>query len=179
MIVGRVATLPLYSGVSPLSLALSFELLVIKRESNEPPSGPVPKLWKREPLLSSHITKWKKAVTLILFIFLTVEPLPFLSLSADRPRKFVRVTPTFSSVRLSLPSSLSSGPFQAKNTGLGDLLTPFPTGEGQVGNAERPMKIELQVLGRRTLILGFWTSSLWTGLSLPSCFTPAIVTQLT
>lgn len=133
MIVGRVATLPLYSGVSPLSLALSFELLVIKRESNEPPSGPVPKLWKREPLLSSHITKWKKAVTLILFIFLTVEPLPFLSLSADRPRKLVRVTPTFSSVRLSLPPSLSSGPFQAKNTGLGDLLTPFPTGEGGAG----------------------------------------------
>lgn len=38
MIVGRVATVPLYSSVSPLSLALSFELLVIKRESNEPPS---------------------------------------------------------------------------------------------------------------------------------------------
>lgn len=98
--------------------------------------GPVPKLWKREPLLSSHIPKWKKAVTLILFIFLTVEPLPFLSLSADRPRKLVRVTPTFSSVRLSLPPSLSSGPFQAKNTGLGELLPPFPTGEGQVGSWE-------------------------------------------
>jgi hypothetical protein len=48
------------------------------------------------------------------------------------------VTPTFSSVRLSLPPSLSlsSGPFQAKNTGLGDLLPTFPTGEGQVGSWE-------------------------------------------
>ncbi|GMN21878.1 hypothetical protein TIFTF001_050164 [Ficus carica] len=50
MIVGRVATVPLYSSVSPLSLALSFELLVIKRESNEPPSY----LWALEPLLVSR-----------------------------------------------------------------------------------------------------------------------------
>lgn len=45
--------------------------------------GPVPKLWKREPLLSSHIPKWKKAATLILFIFLTVEPLLFLSFQSS------------------------------------------------------------------------------------------------
>lgn len=47
------------------------------------------------------------------------------------------MTPTFSSVRLYLPPSLSSCPFQAKNTGLGDLLPLFPTGEGQVGSWEK------------------------------------------
>lgn len=43
------------------------------------------------------------------------------------------MTPTFSSVRLSLLPSLSS---QSKNRALGDLLPLFPTGEGQVKSWE-------------------------------------------
>lgn len=46
------------------------------------------------------------------------------------------MTPTFSSVRLYLPPSLSSCPFLFKQKTRGDLLPLFPTGEGQVGSWE-------------------------------------------
>ena len=69
--------------------------------------------------------------------FPSVEPLPFLSLSADRPiNEYVWHQLFHLYASPFHPPIVSSGPFQAKNTGLGDLLPLFPTGEGQVGSWE-------------------------------------------
>jgi hypothetical protein len=92
MILGRVATVPLYSSVSPLSLAFSFELLVIKRESNEPPSGLYlnsesgnlycrPTFRNESGNSNSVYLQHSRGTP----SFPSVEPLSFLSLSADRP----------------------------------------------------------------------------------------------
>ena len=64
--------------------------------------------------------------------FPSVEPLPFLSLSADRPiNEYVwhQLLNLYASPFH--PPIISSGPFQAKNTGLGDLY--FQLAKGRLG----------------------------------------------
>lgn len=65
-------------------------------------------------------------MALVLFVFLAMRPLPFLSLSTSEPEGLMHIAPAFSSMHLSLPPSLDDNPFRTGGANLNSLLAPFP-----------------------------------------------------